>query len=80
MGITTTARCDSKGRIYLRERIRERYGETFFIVESPEGLLLKPKPKDPVQDLREMGKSLRGKSFRELKRMVAEQALEDASQ
>ena len=51
--------CDAKGRIYLREKTRARYGKRFVVVEAPDEIILLPIPDDPVADLAEFGKPLR---------------------
>lgn len=66
--------CDKKGRIHLREAIRARYGEKFVVVQMPDELVLRPVPKDPVRDLEEIGRALKGRSVEELKELIDEQA------
>ncbi len=66
--------CDKKGRIHLRESIRARYGEKFVVVEMPDELVLRPVPKNPVRDLEEIGRTLKGRSVKELKELIHEQA------
>ena len=68
------AKCDSKGRLYLREAIRAKYGDAFIVVETSHGLTLLPVPKDPVKDLAELGKALKGQSIREIKNRIRERA------
>ena len=41
------ADCDSDGYIYLEDDVRSRYGDTFVMLETRDGLLLVPAPKDP---------------------------------
>ena len=69
-----TAQCDAKGRIYLREKTREKYGERFVVVEAPDEIILLPIPKDPVADLAELGKPLRHLSLRQIKAKIRERA------
>ncbi len=66
--------CDRKGRLYLKEALRSRYGEKFVIVEAPHELILLPVPKDPVKDLAELGRPLRKHSLVSIKRRIREQA------
>lgn len=73
-----TTRCDSKGRIYLKEAIRSKYGEQFVVVEEPSEIVLRPLPEDPVKDLEELGKDLRGHSIKEVKRRIRERAIKEA--
>ena len=51
-------KCDSKGRIYLREAVRSKYGRQFFVLEEPGQIVLRPVPEDPVGDLDNMRKAL----------------------
>mgnify|MGYP001585050807 CR=1 FL=1 len=62
--------CDEKGRLYLHEELRERYGKRFLAVPTPKEILLVPIPRDAVADLREATKKLRGKSLEELKQGI----------
>jgi len=66
--------CDKKGRIRLSQAIRSKYGEEFIVVEMPGELVLLPVPDDPVNDLQEIGRSLRGLSVEDLKRRIDEEA------
>ncbi len=68
------AKCDKKGRIYLKESVRSRYGEKFVIVEGPDGLMLRPVPEDPVKDLEELGRSLRKESLQTIKKRIRQRA------
>ena len=69
-----TAECDEKGRIYLQESIRAKYGKRFIVVEAPGELVLLPVADDPVKALRDIGRSLRGLSVEDLKKRIDEQA------
>ncbi len=73
----TTAQCDSKGRLYLKEALRTRYGEKFIIVETPKSVLLLPVPKDPIKDLSEIGKALKGRSLKDLKKHIRQSAVKE---
>ncbi len=68
------SKCDEKGRIYLKQEVRSRYGDRFVVLEVRGELILLPVPKDPVKDLEELGKALKGKSMEELKASIAERA------
>ncbi|HOW73323.1 MAG TPA: AbrB/MazE/SpoVT family DNA-binding domain-containing protein [Phycisphaerae bacterium] len=72
--------CDGKGRIYLEESVRAKYGESFLVLEGRRELILRPIPRDPMQDLREIGRKLEGYSIEALKRMVDEQADKEVSE
>ncbi len=71
------AKCDSKGRLYLREAVRKRLGNRFVVVESKDSLTLRSVARDPVKELEKMGEKLRGKSLNEIKRMIREEALKE---
>ena len=73
-----TTKCDSKGRVYLKEGLRSKYGEQFVVVEAPGEIVLLPVPEDPLAELEKMGKKLRGKSLKQIKRMIREEALKEA--
>lgn len=67
--------CDAKGRLYLNEKIRTKYGERFVAVPTLSEVLLIPAPKDPVGDLREATTRLRGKSLKALRDAIHQQTL-----
>ena len=71
------SKVDSKGRLYIPQSIRHRVGEEVYLVETPDGILIIPKPKDPVKELEELGKSLPEVSVEELKKEILKQALEE---
>ena len=50
--------CDAKGRIYLPEDVRKKYGTRFFVVPAGDKILLFPLVDDPVKDFAELGKKL----------------------
>ncbi len=72
-----TVQCDEKGRLELSQAVRSRYGEKFLVLEGRKELILRPIPRDPLQDLREIGRLLKGKSVRELKEAIEQQAMEE---
>jgi len=69
--------CDRKGRVYLRESVRAKYGDKFVLLEAPGELVLLPVPKDPVKDLEELGKPLRHLSLREIRRIIDRRARQE---
>ncbi|WP_456395259.1 AbrB/MazE/SpoVT family DNA-binding domain-containing protein [Thermococcus sp.] len=71
------SKMDSKGRLYIPRSMRERVGKEVYLVETPDGILIIPKPEDPLKELKEIGKSLPKVSLDELKRGILKQALED---
>lgn len=70
--------CDAKGRIYLRRALRERYGKIFVAVPARRELVLIPVSKDALEDMRELGKPLQGKTLSQLKALIAEEATRQA--
>lgn len=74
----STIRCDSKGRLQLWQALRKRYGTRFAIVAAPGRLILIPVPDDPVKDLAELGKPLRGLSIRQIKARIRARAVQEA--
>lgn len=69
--------CDEEGRIRLDRSIRARYGDQFLVLEGRKELILRPVPDDPLQDLREIGRRLKGKTVSELKEAIEQQALKE---
>ena len=52
------ARMDEKGRINIGKEAVKQYGDRFFIVKLLDEIVLIPRPKDPVTELRKWGKEL----------------------
>lgn len=77
-GTLNKTRCDRKGRLYLRESLRSRYGEYFFVLALPDRIILLPVPADPVRELRRIGRLLKGISIKALKKAIREQAEREA--
>ena len=65
---------DELGRIVLRKKLREKYGETFIVVESDRGILLRPCKKDPFEGIEGIEEKLGKYSLDELKKMGEKQA------
>ena len=70
-------RCDTRGRVYLRETLRSKFGEVFIVVEAGQGVLLLPVPKDPLDDLATLGRSLRDVSLAQIKKRAIRRAQEE---
>ena len=49
---------DEKGRINIGKEAIKQYGDRFFIVKLLDEIVLIPRPKDPVTELRKWGKEL----------------------
>jgi len=52
------AKLDQKGRINIGKEAIKQYGNRFFIVKLSDEIVLIPRPKDPVNELRNWGKKL----------------------
>jgi hypothetical protein len=70
-------KADQKSRVCIsRENIR-RYGERFIAVALPEGILLKPVPRDPIKTLGKYGKKFKGQSIAEIRKEAHEEAMKE---
>ncbi len=58
MAMIEEAKLDEKGRINIGQESRTLYGDRFYVVKLSGEILLIPKPKDPVTELRKWGKKL----------------------
>ena len=52
------AKMDEKGRINIGKEALKQYGDRFFVVKLSDEIVLVPRPKDPVKELRKWGKEL----------------------
>jgi len=68
---------DDRGRLYLPRQVREKIGKEVFVIEVKDGVLLIPKPSDPVGELEEIGKGLPDKLVKELRKEIEEAAMEE---
>lgn len=66
--------CDNRGRVYLGKKIREKYGETFIILEDKDKLILVPVSNEPIKDLEELGTQLPRKSLKALRKDILKEA------
>ncbi|ADC65553.1 transcriptional regulator, AbrB family [Ferroglobus placidus DSM 10642] len=71
------AKVDERGRVYLPKSVRSRIGKEVFVVEVKDGILLIPKPADPIKELEKEGKKLPSKSIEDLRREIVEEAMEE---
>ena len=67
--------CDAKGRLYLKEELRRRYGNRFIAVAASGEIVLLPVPKDPVKDLQDVAGKAQKLSLKRLKGLIRETAL-----
>ena len=72
---------DSHGRLYLTAELREKYGETFHIVEYADRLELVPIDENPLRAVREeVGDALDGTSREELREEALDRAKQEAAE
>jgi len=71
---------DKLGRLVLKKKLRERYGDSFIIVESEEGILLKPSSRDPFDGIEKISEKFKDYSLKELSEMGEEQAKEEVEE
>ncbi|WP_175060146.1 AbrB/MazE/SpoVT family DNA-binding domain-containing protein [Thermococcus sp. 2319x1] len=71
------SKIDSKGRLYIPKKMREKLTRDVYLVETPDGILIVPKPKDPIKELEKLGRNLPNKTIEELKKDILNQALDE---
>ena len=69
---------DSKGRLYIPKAIRKNLPKEVYLVKLNEGILIVPKPENPLKELEELGRKLPDKSIRELRKEILEEATKEA--
>ncbi|WP_297091579.1 AbrB/MazE/SpoVT family DNA-binding domain-containing protein [Thermococcus sp.] len=70
-------RVDSKGRLYLPKAMREGLPDEVYLVKLDEGILIVPKPQEPLRELEELGKKLPDKTLHELKKEILREATKE---
>jgi bifunctional DNA-binding transcriptional regulator/antitoxin component of YhaV-PrlF toxin-antitoxin module len=65
------------GRVYLPKALRDRYGETFELVDRGDRLVLVPIPEDPLETLREEWADVDA-SVEDLSEAAEQEALDEA--
>ena len=80
--MTEEARLDERGRINIGQETKKKYGDRFFVVKLSGEILLIPKPKDPVAELRKWGQKLGLDQLTagDLKRLAEEEAHKEAEE
>ncbi|NJE47030.1 AbrB family transcriptional regulator [Thermococcus sp. GR7] len=68
------AKVDSKGRLYLPKELRKGLPREVYLVRVEEGILIIPKPEDPLKELEELGKDLPDTSIEELRKEILKEA------
>ena len=71
------ASLDDRGRLTLPKKLRERYGDRYFIVELHEGIKLIPIEDDPLDALRDAFEDVE-KSAAELRDAARDMSLDEA--
>jgi len=71
------ARIDSKGRLYIPKRLREKLGKEVYLVEIGGRIVIIPKPVDPLKELEKLGRDLPDISISELRKEIWKQALRE---
>jgi len=66
--------CDAKGRLYLKEELRKKYGDRFIAVSAPGEIVLLPVPTDAIKDFQEATQKARQYSVKRLKELIHEAA------
>ena len=71
-----TVLADERGRIVLGTKMLDEYGKKFAVVGMPKEIVLVPISKDPLSELKRMGKEagIDKYTLSELKRMAKEEA------
>lgn len=72
---------DDRGRITLGKRLGEKYGTAFMIVPGYNEIILKPRPKDPLERLRNVGKKagIGNLSARQIEQIAEREAYREIS-
>jgi bifunctional DNA-binding transcriptional regulator/antitoxin component of YhaV-PrlF toxin-antitoxin module len=68
---------DERGRLYLPREFREKIGREVYLVDVKDGVLIIPKPTDPVKELEEIGSLIPERSIKELKKDILKMAEEE---
>ncbi|AJC71154.1 MAG: AbrB family transcriptional regulator [Thermococcus sp.] len=68
------AKVDSRGRLYIPKELRRDISGEVYLVRVSEGILIVPKPEDPLRELEELGKKLPDVSIEELRREILKEA------
>lgn len=72
---------DERGRVTIPKDVRDRYGETYRLVELDSGIKLVPIPEDPVVELRSVASDeLREAALEDLESAAQEEAREQADE
>ncbi|MDP3765668.1 MAG: AbrB/MazE/SpoVT family DNA-binding domain-containing protein [Nanoarchaeota archaeon] len=75
-----TVLADDRGRIVFGTKFLDKYGRKFAVVGTPKEIVLVPIAKDPLAELRKLGKEagIDQYTLAELKKMAREEAEKEA--
>ena len=75
-----TAYADERGRITLGSKIVDKHGDRFAVISHGKEVILVPIPKDPLAELRRLGKEagIDKYTLKELRKMACEEAEKEA--
>ncbi|QDA30840.1 AbrB family transcriptional regulator [Thermococcus indicus] len=68
------AKVDSKGRLYIPKELRKDLSREVYLVRVNDGVLIVPKPEDPLRELEELGNKLPDIPLEELRVEILKEA------
>ena len=68
------AKVDPKGRLYLPKELRKNLPKEVYLVRVDDGILIVPKPEDPLKELEELGKNLPNIAIEEIRMEILKEA------
>lgn len=68
-----------RGRVYLKDTLRKRYGESFVVVDNGSGVSLLPMPEDAIADLADSVKDLPEQTLDQLQARIKERAARETA-
>lgn len=68
------AKVDPKGRLYLPKELRKNLPKEVYLVRVDDGILIVPKPEDPLKELEELGKNLPDIPIEEIRVKILKEA------
>ncbi|NPA47855.1 MAG: AbrB family transcriptional regulator [Thermococci archaeon] len=68
------AKVDSRGRLYLPKELRRGLSREVYLVMVEGGVLIVPKPEDPLKELEDIGKKLPDVPVDELRKEILSEA------
>lgn len=71
---------DERGRVTIGKELGQKFGGTFFVIETYKEIVLMPKPKDPLKTLKEWGRKsgIDKFSMKEIDEMVKKESEREA--